>query len=175
MIFGATSLGIGRSVSGTWNNFKLNLGYFTIDSNGLSGGLNTVSAVTGQELGLLLASNQSGRRDGLKGTNLYIVANNALNEIGSFSQSTLRLAIESSAGADDCNYVVEVTPTVDCTVEVWSGAYEPTVDNWETRGSKLKYSADAGNVMTAGKTYQITVVGHCWTMAEFVPPVTPSA
>ena len=57
------------------------------------------------------------------------------------------------------NMLVEMTPTTDITL---------TVKDYS--GTVLKYSKAAGNVLTAGKYYQITVLGNCWTMAEFESP-----
>lgn len=150
-----------------------------INANGAS--CNHYTAATLDDVGLIIPDHNNDC--GLKG-DVYLASNNSLNVIGSYSAATLKLAVKSTEYDDnlqefltwdDSNYVVEVTPTVNCTVEVYGGAYYNGASTCSVLGSPFKYSADAGNVMTAGKTYQITVVGHCWTMAEFVAPATPSA
>lgn len=109
------------------------------------------------------------------GVNSVTVTNNKhtiLTDVAS-ATLTIRSELESYAtgGQEAANFVVEVTPSVDCTVTIETRPNSQAVPAW----TALKYSADAGNTLTAGKTYQITCVGSCWTMAEFVVPVTPSA
>lgn len=75
------------------------------------------------------------------------------------AKSNLTIKIEDVATADfAANVSIELTPTTNMTL---------TVKKWNTT---LKYSVAAGNQLTAGKTYQITVFGGCWTMAEFQLP-----
>jgi hypothetical protein len=72
------------------------------------------------------------------------------------AKSNLTIKIEDVATADfAANVSIELTPTTDMTL---------TVKKWNTT---LKYSVAAGNKLTAGKTYQVTAFGGCWTMAEF--------
>lgn len=91
------------------------------------------------------------------------VDNNCVNVISGTVPAALTLNVETPNGNVNfdiaVNFAVEITPTVNCTVTI--------VINGSTTA---KYSADAGNELTAGKTYQITCVGSCWTMAEFVAP-----
>ena len=158
----------------------------TVMDIGINGAcFNHYFAASVDEIGLIIPD--ANNIAGLKNDGIYLASNNSLNEIGSYNGATLKLAVKSTQyddsqqewlTEDDSNYVVEVTPTVDCTVEVYGGAVhnKPQVGDsyWSVLGSQFNYSADAGNVMTAGKTYQITVVGHCWTMAEFVAPAAAS-
>jgi hypothetical protein len=60
------------------------------------------------------------------------------------------------------NFAVEITASVACTVTVTS-----TVGGTTTT---LKYAAAAGNELEESKTYQLTCVGSCWTLAEFAQP-----
>lgn len=64
------------------------------------------------------------------------------------------------------NFAVEVTPTVDCTVTVKTSKNSYTTPHWITLSRALGVS----NVMRAGKKYQITCIGTCWTIAEFELP-----
>lgn len=62
------------------------------------------------------------------------------------------------------NFVVEITPSAQLTLAVTvTYHYDGEPDDVTT----LKHSVSAGNVLEAGKTYQVTVVGSCWTLAEF--------
>jgi hypothetical protein len=75
------------------------------------------------------------------------------------AKSNLIIKIEDVATADfAANVSIELTPTTNMTL---------TVKKWNTT---LKYSVAAGNHLTAGKTYQVTAFGGCWTMAEFQLP-----
>lgn len=64
------------------------------------------------------------------------------------------------------NFAVEVTPTVDCTVTVKTSKNSYATPHWITLSRALGVS----NVMRAGKKYQITCIGTCWTIAEFELP-----
>lgn len=88
------------------------------------------------------------------------VPNNKLSTL-STSQATLTLNVTPTSGTVP-NFAVEITASVACTVTVTS-----TVGGTPTT---LKYAAAAGNELEASKTYQITCVGSCWTLAEFVTP-----
>ena len=75
------------------------------------------------------------------------------------AKSNLIIKIEDVATADfAANVSIELTPTTDMTL---------TLKKWNTT---LKYSVAAGNKLIAGKTYQVTAFGGCWTMAEFQLP-----
>ena len=88
------------------------------------------------------------------------VPNNKLSTL-STSQATLTLNVTPSSGTVP-NFAVEITAIVGCTVTVTS-----TVGGTPTI---LKYAAAAGNELEASKTYQLTCVGSCWTLAEFTLP-----
>lgn len=64
------------------------------------------------------------------------------------------------------NFAVELTPTAALTLTVVSDNAGGT--NYRVLG----YSEAAGNQLEAGKTYQITAVGSCWTMAAFEKAVS---
>lgn len=85
------------------------------------------------------------------------VPNNALSTL-STAQATLTLNV--NVGASEVpNFAVEVTPSVDVTLTVTK-----TVGSTTTT---LSPSVAGGNSLTAGKLYQLTCVGNCWTLAEF--------
>ena len=88
------------------------------------------------------------------------VPNNKLSTL-STSQSSLTLNVTPSSGTVP-NFAVEITASVSCTVTVTS-----TVGGTQ---ATLKYSISAGNELEASKTYQLTCVGSCWTLAEFTHP-----
>lgn len=88
------------------------------------------------------------------------VPNNALSTLAT-AQATLTLNV--NVGASEVpNFAVEVTPSVDCTLTVTK-----TVSNVPTA---LTPSVAGGDSLTAGKKYQVTCVGSCWTLAEFAMP-----
>lgn len=83
------------------------------------------------------------------------VPNNSLSTL-STSQSTLTLNVNTDGIP---NFAVEIIPSVNCTLSVQ-----------KTAGSvitALSHSVAGGNLLEAGKKYQVTCVGSCWTMAEF--------
>lgn len=87
------------------------------------------------------------------------VKNNMITPI-STSQSTL--TVNCIYDMEDApNFVVEITPTNNLTLTVTAS------DIWRTATTTLKHSVAAGNTLEAGKTYQVTAVGNCWTLAEF--------
>ena len=89
------------------------------------------------------------------------VPNNALSTLSS-SQATLTLNVNVAAG-EVPNFAVEITAgtAITLTVTKTTGGVATT----------LKYAEAAGNTLESGKMYQITCVGSCWTLAEFVTPV----
>lgn len=92
-------------------------------------------------------------------TNTVDVKNNMITPI-STSQSTL--TVNCIYDMEDApNFVVEITPTNNLVLTVTAS------DRWKTETTTLKPSVAAGNALTAGKTYQVTAVGNCWTLAEF--------
>jgi hypothetical protein len=86
------------------------------------------------------------------------VDNNAVTVVTDsavLSSSTLTIQV-SAVNYQACNAVIEITPTANMTVTVMNYAQ-----------TTLKHSTAGGNQLTAGKTYQISVMGNCWTCAEF--------
>ena len=92
------------------------------------------------------------------------VDNNAISQLTT-SQSSLTLNVNCEPG-EVPNFAVEITTTAAVTLSVvkivGSGA--------SAVATTLKYSAAGGNELESGKTYQLTCVGSCWTVAEFVDP-----
>lgn len=86
------------------------------------------------------------------------VDNNAVTVVTDsavLSSSTLTIQVDA-VNYQACNAVIEITPTANMTV---------TVVNYAQ--TTLKHSTAGGNQLTAGKTYQVSVMGNCWTCAEF--------
>ena len=80
----------------------------------------------------------------------------------SITTSLSALTINVLTGRSDIpNFVVEITPSSNLTLTVTSQHL------WSDTVTTLKPSTAAGNTLTAGKTYQVTAVGNCWTLAEF--------
>ena len=91
------------------------------------------------------------------------VPNNSVSTL-STTQSALALNVNVEAG-EVPNFAVKITSTAqtDGTVNVYkkqNGLYTP-----------LMPSIAGGTTVEAGKTYQLTCVGDCWTLAEFEEPV----
>jgi len=85
------------------------------------------------------------------------VPNNLFTVVGStYTDGKNTLTVNISSDGDATNAAFELSPSVDMTLTV------------ARAGTALKYSSDAGNSLTASKYYQVTAVGNCWTMAEFV-------
>ena len=88
------------------------------------------------------------------------VPNNSVSSL-STTQSALTLNVNCAAG-EVPNFAVEISAGAAVTLTVTK-----TVGNTVT----TLYPSDAGgNALESGKYYQITCVGNCWTLAEFVPP-----
>lgn len=84
--------------------------------------------------------------------------NNSFTELRLRSAQTLTIQFQY---ANIPNAAITIDNTLNAnnvTVTVKSGS------------NTLKYSVAAGNTLEAGKIYQITVVGNCWTLAEFTNP-----
>lgn len=92
------------------------------------------------------------------------VDNNAISQLTT-SQSSLTLNVNCEPG-EIPNFAVEITTTEAVTLSVVKivGSGSSAV------ATTLKYSAAGGNELESGKTYQLTCVGSCWTVAEFVEP-----
>ena len=90
-----------------------------------------------------------------------ITVSNLNNGFATLSTSQAALTIIDVVGTDEIvNFAIEITPSVNCTLTVQKkiGSDTPVT---------LKHSVAAGNALEAGKTYQVTAVGNCWTLAEF--------
>ena len=90
-----------------------------------------------------------------------ITASNLNNGFATLSTSQSTLTIIDVVGTDEIvNFAVEITPSVNCTLTIKKkvGSNEAVT---------LKHSVAAGNTLEANKTYQVTAVGGCWTLAEF--------
>lgn len=101
------------------------------------------------------------RDDGTKtaDTTPFAISNNMHTSI---TTSLSALTINVLTGSSDIpNFVAEITPSSNLTLTVTSQHL------WGGPVTTLKSSVAAGNTLTAGKTYQVTAVGTCWTMAEF--------
>ena len=88
------------------------------------------------------------------------VPNNSLSTLTT-SQSSLTLNVACDEN-EIPNFAVEITAGADVTLTVTK-----TVGSTTTT---LKYAEAAGNTLESGKYYQVTCVGNCWTIAEFVSP-----
>lgn len=90
-----------------------------------------------------------------------ITASNLNNGFATLSTSQSTLTIIDVVGTDEIvNFAVEITPSVNCTLTIKKKA-------GSSEAVTLKHSVAAGNTLEANKTYQVTAVGNCWTLAEF--------
>ena len=83
------------------------------------------------------------------------------NGFATLSTSQSALTIVDVVGTDEVvNFAIEITPSVNCTLTIQKkvGDDSPVT---------LKHAVSAGNELEAGKTYQVTAVGTCWTLAAF--------
>ena len=71
--------------------------------------------------------------------------------------SAMTLSVTSENGIA-VNFGAQYSPAVDCTLTIVAN------------GNPTMYVLTAGNVMKAGKTYQISCLNNCWVMAEFMSP-----
>lgn len=91
------------------------------------------------------------------------VENNSLTTITGVDVAALEVSVSFGNGSTEVpNFALEIDPTVDCTLTLkrYIGSSPLT----------LTPSVAGGNVMTAGKHYQVTCVGSYWTLAEFAMP-----
>lgn len=101
-------------------------------------------------------------------TSTYTIPkNNSWGELtvdSSVSSLTLNISNVDTLYPFPVNFAVEITPAAQLTLAVTvTYSYDGEPDYVKT----LKHSVSAGNVLEAGKTYQVTAVGNCWTLAEF--------
>ena len=96
--------------------------------------------------------------DGVLTSSSGNIANNGLATL-STSQSALTI-VDVVESDEVVNFAIEITPSVNCTLTIQKkvGISEPVT---------LKHSTASGNTLEANKTYQVTAVGTCWTLAEF--------
>lgn len=71
--------------------------------------------------------------------------------------SAMTISVTSENGIA-VNFGAQYSPAVDCTLTIVAN------------GNPTMYVLTAGNVMKAGKTYQISCLNDCWVMAEFTSP-----
>lgn len=95
------------------------------------------------------------------------VPNNALSTLTT-AQSALTLNVNCS-NYEVPNFAVEITTAAAVTITVTKTLFDDET-NEVISTTTLKYSAAGGNELDSGKTYQLTCVGTCWTLAEFVDP-----
>jgi hypothetical protein len=88
------------------------------------------------------------------------VRNNALNKLTT-AQANLTLNVLLKTG-EVPNFAVEITAGADVTLSVTKKVGNTT--------TALKQSKAGGNALENGKSYQVTCVGSCWTLAEFEEP-----
>ena len=88
------------------------------------------------------------------------VTNNATQHLTS-AQTALTLNVNCVAG-EVPNFAVEISASAAITLTLTK-----TVNNVATT---LYPSEAGGTALESGKYYQVTCVGNCWTLAEFVPP-----
>ena len=84
------------------------------------------------------------------------VNNNAYSHFTNETRDSVVFWIEDNDDNVLPNFVIEINNLKACDVTLQWGSED------------LKFSAAGGNHMEANKYYQITCVGWCWTMAEFV-------
>ena len=90
-----------------------------------------------------------------------ITATTLNNGFATLSTSQSALTIIDVVGTDEIvNFAIEITPSVNCTLTI----QKKVGDNSPVT---LKHSVAGGNTLEANKTYQVTAVGNCWTLAAF--------
>lgn len=127
---------------------------YTLDTSTGSGGITGCDSNGIGEETINSTSRLSGDTLSIDNNRAYKITNTSI-----LGKSNLIIKIEDVATSDfAANVSIELTPTANMTL---------TVKKWNTT---LKYSVAGGNQLTAGKTYQVTAFGGCWTMAEFQLP-----
>lgn len=97
-------------------------------------------------------------------SNSITIKNNRLIVIStSYTDGKSAYTVKISSHGFATNAVFEINPSVNMTLSV------EKIDVTGT-STPLKYSVAAGNTLEAGKYYQVTAVGNCWTLAEFANP-----
>lgn len=101
------------------------------------------------------------------GNTTVTVPNGVFIDLTGVSTSTLtiRVELESYAyeGQETANFVLEVTPSVNCDITIQSNENHWATPHWVT----LKHDSSLGNQLTANKTYQIVCRGSCWSFKEY--------
>lgn len=146
------------------------------DSNGTHYGFKPVNEVpqvnTSTDIGKVLAVDSNGtpgwgnaigfiKNVGALTDAATITAANLNNGFATLSTSQSTLTIIDIVGTDEIvNFAIEIAPSVNCTLTIQKKASDNSLVT-------LKHAVSAGNELEAGKTYQVTAVGNCWTLAEF--------
>jgi hypothetical protein len=87
------------------------------------------------------------------------VDNNAMNLITGTTPAAMTLvATSDTTKGEIVNFAAQITATANCTLTITAN------------GNSTLYSKSAGNSLESGKTYQISCLNNCWTMAEFETP-----
>lgn len=97
--------------------------------------------------------------------NVVEVTNNSLNIVNGtlLLDRDLSIVLPPRANSDEApNFALQITPNTDCNIVITATGYNG--------GNPLMYSEAGGNSIVSGKHYQITCVGDCWTLAEFLEP-----
>ena len=92
------------------------------------------------------------------------VVNNSVTKLVNTSRNQIIITVDTVATDEVPNFAVEIDNTNGVNADV---TVKKLVGNSYTA---LKYSVAAGNQIEAGKYYQLTCVGDCWTLAEFEAP-----
>ena len=95
-----------------------------------------------------------------KGSDGYVgnVPNNS-NASASISTSSVKFRCTLPDNVYACNFAIKLSVSSASTITV--------VKNVGGTDTTLYHSVAGGNTVEANKTYQLTCVGDCWTLAEF--------
>lgn len=88
------------------------------------------------------------------------VTNNAIQELTS-AQAALTLNVNCAEG-EVPNFAVEISASAAITLTITKTVGSTVTTLWPSEAG--------GTSLESGKFYQITCVGNCWTLAEFVDP-----
>lgn len=101
------------------------------------------------------------------GNTTVTVPNGVFVKLTGVSTSTLTIQVELESyayeGQETANFVIEVTPSVNCDITIQSNDNHWATPHWVT----LKHDAALGTQLTANKTYQIVCRGTCWSFKEY--------
>ena len=94
----------------------------------------------------------------------FTVPNNKVSYLTNVSRATIIIDVAPLSTDEVPNFAVQIDNIDGVTAAI---TVRCKVGNSYTA---LKYSVSAGNQIEAGKYYQLTCVGGCWTLAEFEAP-----